>query len=276
MVNFVSLKELASQVTDGSSVTMGGSLLHRGPFAFCRELIRQGTKSLTFIKPSPGYDLDILSAGKVVSKAQVGIVLMENGYGLAPNYRRAVEKGDVVLEEHACATILAGMRAASSGIPFQPIAGLDGSDIPKENGWKKLKSPYGEEEVYVVPAIRPDFAIIHASEVDEKGNVRVNGTPYWDRIMSRSAKKVLITAEKVVPHEEFLKIPERTLIPGFMVESIAIIPQGAWPGTSFGDYDVDHEAVREYLELSKGDKSILSTHLENAPEMKYREVTVNG
>lgn len=275
MGKFTNLKELVSRVADESSITTGGSLLHRGPFAFCRELIRQGVKDLTLIKPSPGYDLDILSAERVVSKARVGIVLMENGFGLAPNYRKAVENGDVELEEHACATILAGMRAASSGIPFQPLAGLDGSDIPEKNGWKKIKDPYGKKEIYVVPAIRPDFAIIHASEVDEKGNVRVNGTPYWDRIMSRSAKRVLITTEKIIPHEEFVKEPERTLIPGFMVESIAVVPKGAWPGTCFKDYDVDHEAVRDYLELSKESVLDLSSHLQKAPELKVREVSVH-
>src|SRR5699024_5738756 len=164
------------------------------------------------------------------------------------------------------------MRAASYGIPFQPILGLNGSDLPRENKWKKVQDPYSEGEIYVIPKIQPDVAIIHASEVDEEGNVRIDGTPYWDRIMSRAARRVLVTAEKVVPHEKFIEEPNRTLIPGFMVEAIAISPKGAWPGTCFLHYDVDHEEIKNYLE---GEIS-LNDHLNKAPEIKNREVAINA
>jgi glutaconate CoA-transferase subunit A len=98
---FVNLKELALRIENGSSMAIGGSLLHRGPFALVRELIRQGRKNLTFIKPSPGYDLDLLSAAGTISEAYVGIVNMEAGFGLAPNYRKAVEQGRLLVHEHA-------------------------------------------------------------------------------------------------------------------------------------------------------------------------------
>jgi glutaconate CoA-transferase subunit A len=98
---FLSLQELTELIADGSSIAMGGSLLHRGPFAFARELIRQGRKNLTFIKPSAGYDLDILSATYTIQEAQVGIVTMEGGFGLAQNYRRAVQEGKIKVFEHA-------------------------------------------------------------------------------------------------------------------------------------------------------------------------------
>ena len=53
------LAELAAMVPDGASIALGGSL-HRGPFGFVRELIRQGKRDLELIKQSPGYDVDIL------------------------------------------------------------------------------------------------------------------------------------------------------------------------------------------------------------------------
>jgi len=40
----MSLAEMAARVPDGASVALGGSFLHRGPFAFVRELIRQGRR----------------------------------------------------------------------------------------------------------------------------------------------------------------------------------------------------------------------------------------
>jgi glutaconate CoA-transferase subunit A len=166
---------------------------------------------------------------------------------------------------------LAGLRAAASGVPFQPVAGVFGSDIVEVNGWKTVNDPYSGEEVYVIPALKPDFAVIHATEVDEDGNVRVQGTPFWDRIMSRAAKRVLVTAERMVSRQEFIKQPELTLIPEFMVEAVSICPRGAWPGSCFPFYDLDTDAINEYLQLGKT-PSGLREHLDNAPEVNMGEV----
>ena len=116
----IPLPELAARVVDGSSLAVGGSLLHRGPFAFIRELIRQGRKNLELIKQSPGYDIDLLCRAGALARARAGIVAMEGNSGLAPWYRRAVETSQIRLEEHACATLTAGLRAAAFGVPFMP------------------------------------------------------------------------------------------------------------------------------------------------------------
>ena len=114
-------------------------------------------------------------------------------------------------------TLVSGLRAASYGIPFQPVAGVFGSDLAEINGWKTVKDPYTDKEVYVIPAIRPDVAVIHVNEVDELGNARVYGTPFWDHPITRAAKRVLITAERLVPTDVLRLQPELTLVPGFTV-----------------------------------------------------------
>lgn len=262
----VSLQQLAARIPDGASLALGGSFLHRGPFALVRELIRQGRKQLEIVKQSPGYDIDILCRAGAVRKVRAGIVAMEGNFGLAPFYRRAIESGQVALEEHACASLTAGLRAAAFGVPFQPCGGLHGSDIPALNGWKCMDDPYGKgEPVWVIPAIQPDFAVLHASEVDRQGNVRVAGTHHWDRIMSRASRSVLVVAERVVDTSVFAQAPESTLVPHFMVEAFAIVPNGAWPGSCWPGYEVDYPAVEAYL--PPGD-DVLRTHLEQAPEAK--------
>jgi glutaconate CoA-transferase subunit A len=262
----VSLQQLAARIPDGASLALGGSFLHRGPFALVRELIRQGRTVLEIVKQSPGYDIDILCRAGAVRKVRAGIVAMEGNFGLAPFYRRAIESGAVQLEEHACYSLTAGLRAAAFGVPFQPCGGLHGSDLPALNGWKCLDDPYGKgEPVWVIPAIQPDFAVLHASEVDRQGNVRVAGTPHWDRIMSRAARSVLVVAERVVDTSVFTAAPEATLVPHFMVEAFAVVPGGAWPGSCWPAYEVDYPAVEAYL--APGD-AILRAHLEQAPEAK--------
>ena len=96
-----SLAEAAALISDGATVAFGGSLLHRTPAAFARELARQGRRDLTFVKPSAAYDLDLLCAAGCVARVEVGIVTFEPPFGLAPNYRAAIERGTVKLREHA-------------------------------------------------------------------------------------------------------------------------------------------------------------------------------
>lgn len=96
-----SLSELAERIPDGCALGLGGVFLHRGPFALVRELVRQRRRNLEIIKASPGYDLDLLCRAQAVAKVRAGIVAMEGSFGLAPWYRRAIERKEAALEEHA-------------------------------------------------------------------------------------------------------------------------------------------------------------------------------
>ena len=96
-----SLSDLAARVPDGCALGLGGVFLHRGPFALVRELARLRRRNLEIIKSSPGYDLDLLCRAGAVAKVRAGIVAMEGNFGLAPWYRRAIERKEAALEEHA-------------------------------------------------------------------------------------------------------------------------------------------------------------------------------
>ena len=161
-------------------------------------------------------------------------------------------------------TLVAGLRAAGYGVPFQPVAGVHGSDLAKLNQWQAIKDPYGSgQEVYLIPAIQPDIAIIHAHEIDNQGNTRVLGSPIWDHALTRAAKRVLVTAEHLVPTDSLRAQPELTLLPGFMVEAAAIVPRGAWPGSMHPYYGIDYPAVEAYLRDEPG---AMDKHLASAPE----------
>jgi glutaconate CoA-transferase subunit A len=97
----ISLAELAQRIPDGTALGLGGVFLHRGPFALVRELVRQQRKNLEIIKPSPGYDLDLLCRAGAVAKVRAGIVAMEGNFGMARWYRKAIERKEARLEEHA-------------------------------------------------------------------------------------------------------------------------------------------------------------------------------
>jgi glutaconate CoA-transferase subunit A len=97
----VGLSDLASRISDGASIAVGGSFLHRGPFALMRELVRQKKTNLEIIKPSPGYDVDLLCRAGAVAKVRAGIVAMEGNFGLARWFRKAIERKETAFEEHA-------------------------------------------------------------------------------------------------------------------------------------------------------------------------------
>lgn len=96
-----SLPDLAARIADGAALGLGGVFLHRGPFALVRELARQRRRDLEIIKPSPGYDLDLLCRSGAVRRVRAGIVAMEGNFGMARWYRKAIERKEAELEEHA-------------------------------------------------------------------------------------------------------------------------------------------------------------------------------
>jgi glutaconate CoA-transferase subunit A len=251
-----SLQDAARLIQDGQVITVGGTLCQRVPAAFVRELARQGTRDLELVKPSPGYDLDVLAAVRSVRRARFGIASLEQPFGIARNFRKAVEAGVLDVTENACPTIMASFQAAAFGVPFQPVAGLDASDIPRASGFAKVADPFTGQQVYVVPAIRPDWAIIHVNEADVRGNARIYGTPVWDRLMSRAAKRCILTAERILPSQHFADQPELTVIPELLVEAVVHVPGGAWPTSCYPDYDIDEPAMRAYLSRSQSLESL--------------------
>src|SRR5690606_28472433 len=131
----------------------------------------QKKKALRLVKTAGAQDIDLLCAAGSVKSVDAGFVSYETEFGLAMHYRKAVEAGDVIGNEHACYTVICALRAAASGAPFMPVVGLTGSDLIKTNDYfKVIPDPFGGEPVTVVKAIIPDVAIIHVQVADEAGN----------------------------------------------------------------------------------------------------------
>ncbi len=248
-----SLAEVMASIPDGSRVALGGNTLHRAPAAAVHELIRQGRRNLELVKTAGAYDVDILCAAGVASIVSAGFVGYETVAGMAPHYRRAVEGGVVEAREHACYTIIAGLRAASQGVPFMPLNGLQGSDLVELRGFARVRDPYSNDgsEVVVVPSIVPDVALIHVQEADADGNACIVGPTYEDALMARAARRVVVTAERIVRRETLAAAPDRTSIPGFLVDAVIEAPRGAWPTSCAGCYDYDEAFLREVVASAK-------------------------
>ncbi|HEX3036897.1 MAG TPA: CoA-transferase [Thermodesulfobacteriota bacterium] len=209
------IQEAASLISDGDRIAMGGLLLQRIPSAFARELARQGKKGLKVMRTAANYDFDLLAYAGCLEEVAAGYVGFEAEFGLAPNFRRAVQEGRVHFEENSCYTVISSLRAAAFGVPFMPIANLGESFLV--NKFKTLKNPYGDGEVLTVPAIHPDWAVIHVQKADEEGNAIIYGPVYEDIVMSRAAKKIILTTEKIVPREEISKEGDLAIVPDLSI-----------------------------------------------------------
>jgi len=250
----VPLEEAAAMVRDGDLLALGGNVLHRAPMAFVRELIRQGKRRLGVVKTAGAHDIDLLCAAGCVEAVNAGFVSYETEFGLAMHYRKAVESGEVRANEHACYTVISALRAAASGAPFMPVAGFRGTDLIRENDdFRVIPDPFGGEPVTVVRAIMPDWAVIHVQEADETGNAVIHGPKYEDVLMSRAARKVIVTAERVVSAGHWQRQPTLVDIPGFLVEAVVHAPRGAAPGSCDRMYDADLAALAKFMKLERKD-----------------------
>lgn len=245
----VSLENAVKLLKNGDVIALGGNVLHRSPSSFVREIARQGLTNLEIVKTAGAYDIDLLSSVNAIKAVSVGFVGYENEFGLCPYYRKKVESGEIEVKEHACYTVITALRAAAYGVSFLPVNGLQGSSLPEQKKWATIKDPYSMNTYYAIPKIEPDWAIIHVQEVDKYGNARIYGQKFEDVLMSRAAKKVIITAERIVDSNKFEKTPELTDIPSFLVEAVVHSPRGALPASCTGYYSYDREEIETFLSL---------------------------
>lgn len=140
-----------------------------------------------------------------------------------------------------------------------PMAGLQGSDLCRVSGFKTVADPYTGQEWAAIPAIRPDWAVLHVHEADLIGNGRIRGARYDDVLLAKASKNVILTCERLVDPiggpgstDRPENRPEDTDIPGFMVRAVVEAPGGAWPASCHGLYGVDEAFLADYVRAAGG------------------------
>ena len=253
MSKIISLKDSVSLINDGDTIAFGGNVLHRSPNRVAKEIVIQNKKNLHLVKTAVAYEVDLLSASKSIDRVTAGFVGYETEFGLCRHYRKRVEAGEIRVDENACYTVITALRASAYGVPFLPVRGLLGSDLIDAVGFKSVKDPYSEEELVAIKSIRPDVAFIHVQEADRYGNARIIGPKYEDVIVAKSAKKVVITCEKLVDGENFANDPEMADISSVLVDYVVELPNGAKPGACPEYYDIDKDEINTFKSLKSED-----------------------
>jgi len=261
MVKVQSLEAaISTHVRDGMSIALGCGLESLIPFAASHEIIRQRRKNLTLIGPISDIQFDQLIGAGCVRKIQASWV-GNVAAGLGHNFRRAAEYGQPValeIEEHSNFTIGLALQAAAMGLPFLPTRSIKGSDIAKEPHFARVNCPFTGAELVAVRAIRPDIAILHVQRADDQGNAHLWGNLGVVREAAMAAGKVILTCEELVDHELILRDPNRTLIPGFVVNSVVHVPNGSYPSPTQGFARRDDNFYFEYHSATRSTEGFTS------------------
>ncbi len=250
-------------VHDGDCVVLEG-FTHLIPFAAGHEIIRQGRKNLTLCRLTPDLLYDQMIAAGCARKL---IFSWAGNPGVGPlhAFRRAVEHGipaPLELEEYSHFGLVLRLQAGAARLPFLPTRTYVGSDLPRANpAIRPITCPYSGETLYAVPALNPDVAIVHAQRADAEGNTQVWGLTGVQKESAFAARQVIVVVEEIVETELIRRDPNRTLLPGFIVQAVVCEPFGAHPSYVQGYYDRDNEFYEQWDAISH-DPEALQRYLE--------------
>jgi glutaconate CoA-transferase subunit A len=123
---------------------------------------------------------------------------------------------------------------------------------------KLIEDPYGTGKIAVVPPLNPDVAILHAQRADRQGNTQLWGLLGMQKEIAFASKHVIVVVEEVVDEATVRLDPNRTLIPGLIVNAVVHEPFGAHPSCVQGYYDRDNESYLAWDKLSQDHGAVLA------------------
>src|SRR5437899_157509 len=240
-------------IQDGAYLAIGGFGCARIPTAVVHEIVRQEKQNLRFAGHTATHDFQILCAGnltgrgRLLAKVDVAYVVGLEARGLSPHARRVLESGEVEVTEWTNYALAVRFKAAAMGVPFLPSRSMLGTDTFRHSAARAIDCPFTGERLTALPALFPDVAAIHVHEADRYGNCRIRGTTVADIDLARAAKRLIITCERLIPHEEIRADPSRTIIPFFCVDAVCEVPFGSYPANMPYEYFSDEEHLCQWL-----------------------------
>jgi glutaconate CoA-transferase subunit A len=250
--SIVSLRDaVAELVRDGDTVALEG-FTHLIPVAAGHEIIRQRRRELTLVRLTPDVVYDQL-IGAGCARKLIFSWGGNPGVGSLHRFRDAVENGwpaPLELEEHSHAGLANAYVAAAAGLPFAVMRGYQGTDlVERTRSITPIQCPFTGESLTAVRALQLDVAVVHAQRADRDGNVQMWGLTGVQKEAVLAARRSLVTVEEVV--DELDPRPNAVVLPTWVVDRIAVVPEGARPSYAHDYYDRDNEAYRGWDPISR-------------------------
>jgi len=244
---------VARFVRDGDIVVIEG-FTHLICFAAGHEIIRQGRRDLTLCRLTPDLIYDQMIAAGCARKL-VFSWAGNPGVGSLHAFRRAVEGKHpplLELEEYSHFGMVARFSAGAARLPFWPLRDYMGTDLPRVNPRiQSVTCPYTGERLATVPALNPDVTIIHAQRADADGNTQIWGLVGVQKEAAFASARVIVVVEQLVDETVIRSDPNRTAIPGMIVDAVVVEPWGAHPSYAQGYYDRDNDFYLAWEAISR-------------------------
>ena len=244
---------VAALVHDGDVVAIEG-FTHLICFAAGHEIIRQRKRDLTLARLTPDLIYDQMVAAGTARKL-VFSWLGNPGVGGLHAIRRRVEDADpapLELEEYSHFGMVGRYTAGASNLPFFPLRSYFETDLPRANPLiRPIRSPFGDETVYAVPPLKPDVTVVHAQRADAEGNTQMWGLLGCQKEAAFAAERVIVVVEDLVDEAVIRADPNRTVIPGLIVDAVVVEPFGAHPSYVQGAYDRDNRFYRDWDAIAR-------------------------
>jgi glutaconate CoA-transferase subunit A len=242
-------------IHDGDTVAIEG-FTHLICFAAGHEIIRQRKRDLTLARMTPDVIYDQMVAAGVARKL-VFSWLGNPGVGGLNAIRRRVESEppELELEEYSHFGMVARYTAGAANLPFFPLRSYFETDLPKANPLiRPIESPYGDGVVYAVPPLKPDVTVVHAQRASAGGDTQVWGLLGCQKEAAFAAERVIVVVEELVSDEVIRADPNRTIIPGLIVDAVVVEPWGAHPSYVQGAYDRDNRFYLDWDPISRDEQ----------------------
>lgn len=260
-------------VKPGSHLSIGGFTINRNPMAAVYEIIRQKIIGLHLYAHSNGQGVDELVGAGCVDKLEIAYAGSGRFAPTCIRFRKAVENGDIVVEDYSNYQMTLRFLAGAMGVPFLPTRSglgtsiIDNWGFPSELRQTDPKIPnkklvvqdnpflaWGEAtRLVLVPAINPDVTILHVQKADRQGTVRIEGLTFADVEQAKAAQHLIITCEELVGSDHLRSAPDQNQIPFFCVDAVVTVSYGAYPTACYRHYDYDPIYLNQYREAAKDD-----------------------
>lgn len=189
----ISLERSVEMIPDGANVMIGGFMAVGTPERVVDELVRQEKRDLTVIANDtamPDRGIGKLVAAKRVRKAIVSHI------GLNPETQRQMLAGEMEVELVPQGTLIERIRAGGYGLGG--VLTQTGLGTPVADGKQRVQ--IDGKSYLVEPALRADFALVHAFVADYLGNLGYALTARnFNPVIAMAGGTVIACADNIVP-----------------------------------------------------------------------------
>ena len=188
-------------------------------------------------------------------------------YGPNPVTQRAYGGREVELEDWSILTFPLRLMAGALGIDFMPTTSIVGSTMEKDNkgSFRVIDDPFGSgRKIGLLTALNPELSLIHGLAADRAGNTII-APPYSESLWGAKASTggVVVTAERLVSTDFVREHSHLVKLPGYMVNSVSVVPLGAHPNGVWNQgiekleaYAEDYTFMTEFNQICRDPKAL--------------------